>query len=162
MRFNFAFTLVMLAILAGMVLVAAQYPPDSRFMPWVVGIPAIALCLLQLGMDLRAARRPGKAAPHPGAEDLGEGEPPGTLRREAAMWGFFLALVGGILLFGFLVAVPLFVLVFLRLWARASWPLALGLVAAASVVLYLVFVKGLNVALHQGFVTQYVLDRWFE
>ena len=159
MRFNFAFTLVMLAILAGMVLVAAQYPPDSRFMPWVVGIPAIALCLLQLGMDLRAGRRSGRAEPQAGA---GEIDPPGTLRREAAMWGFFLGLVAGIVLFGFLAAVPVFVLLFLRTWARASWPLALGLVAAASAVLYLVFVQGLNVALHQGFVTQYVLDRWFE
>ena len=157
MRFNFAFTLVMLAILAGMVLVAAQYPPDSRFMPWVVGIPAIALCLLQLGMDLRAARRSGRA--EAGADEI---VPPGTLRREAAMWGFFLGLVAGILLFGFLAAVPVFVLLFLRTWARASWPLALGLVAAASVILYLVFVQGLNVALHQGFVTQYVLDRWYE
>ena len=153
------FTLIMLAILAGMVLVAAQYPPDSRFMPWVVGIPAIVLCLLQLGVDLRAARRSGRAQPQAGVEDS---DPPGTLRREAAMWGFFLGLVAGILLLGFLVAVPLFILLFLRIWARASWPLTLGLVGAACVLLYLVFVQGLNVALHQGFATQYLLDRWYE
>lgn len=159
MRFNFAFTLIMLAILAAMVGIAAQYSPDSRFMPWVVGIPAIALCLLQLGLDWRAARGSRPAGSHGGAE---QSEPPAALRREAAMWGFFLGLVGGILLFGFLVAVPVFVLVFLRTWARASWPLALGLVAAACVILYLVFVQGLNVALHQGFVTQYVLDLWYE
>ena len=145
-----AFTLVMLAILVAMVGMAAQYPPDARFMPWVVGIPAIALCLLQLGRDLRAARRAAGDA---------QGERR-TLRREAAMWGYFLGLVGGILLFGFLLAVPVFILVFLRHWARASWPLALGLVAAAAVVYYLVFVQGLNVALHQGFVTQYVLERF--
>jgi uncharacterized membrane protein YfcA len=145
-----AFTLVMLAILVAMVGMAAQYPPDARFMPWVVGIPAIALCLLQLGRDLRAARHAA------GEAQEGEGS---TLRREAAMGGYFLGLVGGILLFGFLLAVPVFILVFLRHWARASWPLALGLVAAAAVVYYLVFVQGLNVALHQGFVTQYVLER---
>lgn len=152
------FTFVMLAILAAMVGVAAQYPPDSRFMPWVVGIPAIALCLLQIALDLRARRRPEN-----GDEDLGTGESeaPRMLRREAAMWGFFIALVAGILLFGFLAAVPLFILVFLRLWARASWPLALGLVAAASVILYLVFVQGLNVALHPGFATEYLLERFY-
>ncbi len=145
-----AFTLVMLAILVAMVGMAAQYPPDARFMPWVVGIPAIALCLLQLGRDLRAARRAAGDA---------QGERR-TLRREAAMGGYFLGLVGGILFFGFLLAVPVFILAFLRHWARASWPLALGLVAAAWVIYYLVFVQGLNVALHQGFVTQYVLDRF--
>lgn len=158
MRFNFAFTLVMLAILAGMVLVAAQYPADSRFMPWVVGIPAIALCLLQLGLDLRAARKSRRGQPQAGG---GEADPPGMVRREAAMWAFFLGLAGGVLLFGFLLAVPLFILVFLRTWARASWPLALGLVAAASVILYLVFVEGLNVALHQGFITEHLLERFF-
>ena len=152
------FTVVMLAIVAAMVGVAAQYPPDSRFMPWVVGIPAIALCLVQIALDLRARRRPQDGDEDPATR---ESEPPGTLRREAAMWGFFVALVAGILLFGFLVAVPLFVLAFLRVWARASWPLALGLVAAACVILYLVFVQGLNVALHQGFVTEALLERFY-
>jgi len=147
-----AFTLVMLAILVAMVGMAARYPPDARFMPWVLGIPAIALCLLQLGRDLRAARRAA-------GEAQGERR---TVRREAAMWAYFLGLVGGILFFGFFLAVPVFLLVFLRQWARASWPLALGLVAATSVIYYLVFVQGLNVALHQGFVTQYVLERFAE
>lgn len=147
-----AFTLVMLAILVAMVGMAARYPPDARFMPWVVGIPAIALCLLQLGRDLHAARRAAGAV---------QGERR-RARREAAMWAYFLGLVGGILLFGFLVAVPVFLLAFLRHWARARWPLALGLVAAGSVICYLVFVQGLNVALHQGFATQYVLERFAE
>lgn len=145
MRFNVGFALVMLASFAAMVGIAAQYPADSRFMPWVVGIPALALCLAQLGLDLR--RREGP-----------EREAAASPRREAAMWAYFLALVGGILLFGFRVAVPLFILVFLRHWARASWPLALGLTAAASVILYLVFVQGLNVALHEGFVTRLLLS----
>jgi hypothetical protein len=144
------FTLVMLAILVAMVGMAAQYPPDARFMPWVVGIPAIALCLLQLGRELGAARRAAGEA---------QGEP-GTLPREAVMWSYFLGLVGGILFFGFLLAVPAFLLVFLRQRARASWPLALGLVVAASLIYYLVFVEGLNVALHQGFITEYLLERF--
>jgi hypothetical protein len=139
------FTLVMLAILVAMVGMAAQYPPDARFMPWVVGIPAIALCLLQLVRELRAA-----------GEARGE---PSSLGREAAMWGYFLGLVGGILLFGFLLAVPVFLLAFLRHWARASWPLALALAGAASLVYYLVFVEGLNVALHQGFLIEQLLER---
>lgn len=152
------FTVLMVAILAAMVGVAAQYPPDSRFMPWVVGIPAIGLLLLQIAFDLHARRRPEDGDTDSGA---GEEPAPGMLRREAAMWGFFVALVAGILLFGFLVAVPLFILAFLRVWARASWPLALGLVAAACVILYLVFVQGLNVALHRGFVTEALLERFY-
>jgi hypothetical protein len=145
-----AMTLVMLSICVAMVGIAAQYPPDARFMPFIVGIPAIALCLLQLVLDFRASRRNQAPAAGEAVE----------LRRELLMWAYFITLVGGILLFGFLLTIPLFALVFLRHWARASWRFALGLTAAASVVLYLALVQGLGVALHPGFVTEYVLERF--
>lgn len=160
MRFNLAFTLVMLAVFAAMVGVAAQYPPDARFMPWVIGIPALALCLVQLVLELRSGGRPDGGA-HAAAQDAVP-QPPGSMAREAAMWGYFLGFVGGILLFGFLAAVPVFIVVFLRHRARAGWPLALGLAAGASLLLYLVFVQALNVALHPGFVIQSILDRLAE
>lgn len=147
-----AMTVVMLSIFVAMVGIASQYPPDARFMPFIVGIPAIALCLLQLGLDLRGAF--GSEASAPAAHDGG------TVRREMIMWAYFIGLVGGLLLFGFVLAIPVFVAVFLRHWARTSWRFALGLTAAASIVLYLVFVEGLGVALHPGFVTGYVLDRF--
>ena len=41
-----------------MVGVASTYPPAARFMPFIVGIPAIALCLLQLALDLYRRRAP--------------------------------------------------------------------------------------------------------
>ena len=149
---KFAMTVVMLSVFVAMVGIASQYPPDARFMPFIVGIPAIALCLLQFGLDFRDALR--SKAPAPAAHDER------TVRREMIMWAYFIGLVGGLLLFGFLLAIPVFVVVFLRHWARTSWRLALGLTAAAAVILYLVFVQGLGVALHPGFVTEYVLDRF--
>ena len=51
-------TLVMLTIFTVMVGVASPYPGDARFMPFVVGIPAIGLCLLQLFLDWRAGEPP--------------------------------------------------------------------------------------------------------
>lgn len=140
---------VMLAIFVAMAGVAFQYPPDARFMPLVVGVPAIALCLLQLGLDFRDSARSGASA-----------EGTIELRREALMWAYFIGLVAGILVFGFLLTIPVFVVVFLRHWAQASWRFALGLTAAASLILYLAFVQGLGVALHPGFVTEYVLERY--
>lgn len=180
-------TVVMLAIFIAMVGIASQYPPLSRFMPFVVGIPAIALCLLQLYLDFRKSRRVGEPASATargtnekprekisritgGSIDLdfarerlapGAGTPLSfeTIRRELAMWGYFLGLVGGVLLFGFLVAVPVFITLFLRQWAKASWPFALGLTAIGSAILYLIFIQGLNVNLYSGFATEYVLGR---
>jgi hypothetical protein len=142
-------TVVMLAIFVTMVGIAFQYPPDARFMPLVVGVPAIALCLLQLGLDLRDSAR--SEPPADGAIEL---------RRELVMWAYFIGLLAGILAFGFLLTIPVFVVVFLRHWAQASWRFALGLTAAASLILYLAFVQGLGVALHPGFATEYVLERF--
>jgi len=149
---KFAMTVVMLSVFTAMVGIASQYPPDARFMPFIVGIPAIALCLLRLGLDLRDALR--SKAPAPPAHDER------TVRREMIMWAYFIGLTGGLLLFGFLLAIPVFVVVFLRHWAQTSWRFALGLTAVASVVLYMVFVQALGVALHPGFVTEYVLDHF--
>ncbi len=50
-NFSTWLTAIMLLIFATMVGIATQYPADARFMPFVVGIPGIALCLLQLALD---------------------------------------------------------------------------------------------------------------
>ena len=50
---NSFMTLLMLAIFTSMVIVASRYPAGARFMPFVLGFPAIALCLLQLFLDAR-------------------------------------------------------------------------------------------------------------
>ena len=51
-------TLLMLVIFTVMVGVASTYPPGARFMPYTIGIPAIALCLLQLALDYYRSRHP--------------------------------------------------------------------------------------------------------
>ncbi len=82
-----------------------QFPPNARFMPFVVGIPGIALCLLQLGMDL--LRAPGnqlaenfQAASKAGvpANLVPEEEPefgPHTVSGELTMWAYFRRLYRG-------------------------------------------------------------------
>jgi hypothetical protein len=161
-------TILMLAIFVVMVGIATRYPAQARFMPFVVGIPGIALCLLQLWLDLRDARRGRLAEPvgSPGTLDEPwranpEAAPPPAdrVRRELALWGYVLGLVAGVLLFGFWVTIPLFILGFLRFWGRASWAFSLGLAISVSLVSYVAFVQGLQVILHEGFVTEYLLDR---
>ena len=53
------------------------------------------------------------------------GSTPGEqLRREAIAWAYFLALIVGVILFGFHIAVPVFLVLFLRFRAETSWKLA--------------------------------------
>ena len=58
-NFSTWLTLIMLVIFTTMVLISLGYPAGARFMPLVVGIPGILLCLGQLVMDWFASHRPG-------------------------------------------------------------------------------------------------------
>jgi hypothetical protein len=163
-------TAVMLVIFTTMVGLATQYPEDARFMPLVVGIPGIALCVLQLSLDAVRAyeghsllyyfRSAPKAGKPPEAE---AGEPPEfgphTVKREWVMWGYAVGFIAGVLLFGFYVAIPIMLLTFLRREARQSWTFSLLLSAAATAVLYLAFAVVLKIELHPGFITEPILHR---
>jgi len=178
--------LLMLAIFAVMVGMATQYPPQARFMPFVIGIPGLVMCVIQLFLEIRDARS--------GAEDEDEGKSEmqkaeeevaritgrkmdfheaegatamvveesreGRGRRELIMWGSFLALIAGILLFGFWISVPLFILTFLHFYAERSWRFSLLLTAIATTIFYCAFVLGLKVILHEGFVVEAIKEHF--
>lgn len=180
-------TLVMLTIFVVLIFIASGYPANARFMPFVVGLPAIALCLLQLALDIREKRRVAVAGDQRSSIEAAQEtvsriagrqvdfdiahEPPPviveaaplteaqTVRREFVLWGYFLAFIVGILLFGFWVAIPVFLVTFLRFQAKSTWRTSLIMGLAASVAFFLIFEKGLRVSLHPGFVTGYVFDQ---
>jgi hypothetical protein len=157
-RFSTVVTLIMLAIFVTMVGVAATYSEKARFMPFVVGIPGIGLCLLQLAMELRGAR---KARPAGGEVHASISlEAPGDLSvaSEIRTWAYFVAYIGGVLLFGFHVAVPILVATYLYLEAKLS-ALAAGLAAAAfTLAVYLMFERLLEFRLHEGVLTERLIN----
>lgn len=185
MKYSNSFmTVVMLAIFVVLVGLASGYPPGARFMPFVVGIPAIVLCLLQLALDARE-RRLGETEVSDTRSELEKAEekvsrmvgrrvdfqishefmagagaeipPEEMVRREMMLWGYFLGFIAGIILFGFWVAIPIFVVAFLRFQAQASWLFSLGLGIGASSLMYFGFERLFRVVLHTGFITDYVL-----
>src|SRR3954468_15638306 len=118
---NSFMTLLMLVIFTGMVIIASRYPAGARFMPFVLGFPAIALCLLQLFLDARERHRANvpMSTPAGDAEKIAQAqasravghdvqfdvavEPPvedvldprEQIRREAIAWAYFLGLIVG-------------------------------------------------------------------
>jgi Tripartite tricarboxylate transporter TctB family len=182
---SLAMTLVMLAIFVTFVFIASGYPANARFMPFVVGIPAIGLCLLQLVLDLRERRRVvavDRRSTFERAQDtvsriagrqvdfeVAHGQPAiveteippegETVRRELVLWAYFLGFIGGILLFGFWAAIPVFLVAFLRFQAKSSWRTALVLGLGASLAFFFIFEKGLGVSVHPGLVTGYMFDQ---
>jgi hypothetical protein len=174
-------TVLMLTIFTVMVAISSQYPAGARFMTFVVGFPAIALCLLQLVLDLREARNDaaraavGEMAGVPAdtsgvpvnpslqmqmnADGLAVEYTQEVVRKEIIVWGYIFGLIGSILLFGFYITVPIFLVVFLRLYAKARWRMAILLPAAVSAFLYVMLGYVFRMTLHIGFVTEYLLDR---
>ena len=134
-------TLVMLLIFVAMVATAWGYPPQSRFLPLLIGIPGIVLTLVQLFHDIR--ERSAAAAP---ADE----------RKEVVLLGYFVGLVAGVILFGFWLTAPVFLVLFLRRHEREKWWSVASLTATAWLVIYLVFDRLLEITLHGGFITEYL------
>jgi len=171
---NSIMTVIMLIVFVVMVAIAGGYPNEARFMPFVVGIPAIILCFVQLFMDARernkSAEKPqthshgrevDAALAQAGLPSTSEVEllPQEHVRRELILCGYFLGFIAGILLLGFWGAIPVFLVAFLRFQAKASWTTSLVLGLGASLALFFIFERGLKVQLHRGFVAGYVMDQ---
>jgi hypothetical protein len=183
---SFVMNFVMLAIFIAFVAVASEYPPQARFMPFVVGIPAIALCLLQIFLDIRKSRRKvvevedtrseverarDEASRYAGrqveteataAEEIqvmdASSIPPNMVHREVLLWGYFLGFITSVLVLGFWFTIPVFLVTFLRNEAKLTWLKALMTGLVATTILYLAIAKGLRVDLFPGFLTAYLFD----
>lgn len=147
-------SLVMLAIFGGMVGMAMTYPPETRLLPLVIGIPGILLAAIQVGVDMAGARREAGSAKD--ADAVESALAAGTIKSELVLLAYLAALAAAILLFGFWLTIPVFLIVFLRAHEAESWRLTLGLALGAWAGLYLVFDQVLEILVHRGFVIDLV------
>jgi hypothetical protein len=138
----------MLAIFAGMVAMAFGYPPDGRFLPFVIGIPGTVLCVIQLALDIAESRR--ESGRRLTAEERR------NLRVAGALFVWLVGFMAAILLLGFLVAMPLVLFAFLRLQQREPLPLSLALSAGGLAGMWLVFDVMLRLPLHEGFLIEWL------
>ena len=146
------FTTVLAAGLAAGIYTAKDWPVETRLLPWVVGVPGLLLALIQLTLDL-VARGRTEETPATDLIDLPTDRslpPEVVMRRVSAFYGWFLGLVAGVWLFGFFIAVPAFVFLYLLLRAQEKWWSALIYTGATVGFLWLVFEEILRVLWPQG------------
>ena len=74
----------------------------------------------------------------------------GEKKREISVIAWFSGCTAVIYFLGFLIGIPLFLFLFLKLWAKESWLLSVVLATAVLVVVYFTFVYILRVPLHGG------------
>lgn len=139
---------IMLVIFAGMVAMATAYPADGRFLPFVIGIPGTALCVVQLALDIVAARQDPRRRP--------TADQRRALRIAGILFAWLVLFMLLVLLLGFLYATPLALFAFLYLQQRESLALSLSLSAGGAVGTWLMFDIMLRLPLHNGFLIEWL------
>lgn len=92
---------------------ALSWPLKAKLFPLVIGIPLVFLALAELWLSLRTTLAPAEAE---------DGVPRAlALRRTLAAAGWIGGFFAAIVLLGFPLAVPAFVLLYLRLQGSESW-----------------------------------------
>jgi len=124
-RWSFWFSLLLLLIVLVFVLLSFGYSADARLVPLVVGIPTLALAILVL----LGERYPRLTTLFDvSLEDLGKVGHAESAPTETHSTGKLLALLAwmfGLLILvflaGYVIAIPIFTLLFLKISTRASW-----------------------------------------
>jgi Tripartite tricarboxylate transporter TctB family len=139
-------SLTFLVIFSSAVLVAKlSYPPEAASMPLIVGGVGAALSLLQLIRELRASR----SATY---------EERINLRKDVPIYLWVWAFVIAIVAFGFVIAAPFVLCVYLRWRSREPWWLCVTLSLSVLALLYGVFQIALGVPLFEGLLTPLIED----
>ena len=71
-------------------------------------------------------------------------------KRELSVIAWFSGCTAAIYFLGFLIGIPLFLFMFLKIWAKESWLLSSVLAAVVLGVVYFAFIYILRVPLHSG------------
>jgi hypothetical protein len=144
------FIVILLALATAMTVMSLQFSFESRLLPFTCAALAAGLLLFLLLMGYQSglarwyARQERQAltdlAPMTREER----------RKERTIFAWFLGGVVLVFLVGFLVAIPLFLFLFLRLHARESWAISVVLPLCVGAIVYGGFVYVLRVPLEGG------------
>ena len=154
MRRNYQALFGLAILLAGIWALAAtrDWRLQTALYPRVIGVPLVILAAIEVVLSLRGKEEEQRQAVDTALSDSVPADIAARRTAVAFAWllGFFLTIV----LVGFPVAVPLFVLAFLRVQGRESWMLSVVLAAGAWLAFYLVFNKVLHLPFTEGLLWQ--------
>lgn len=157
----------MTALVATMVVEATTFTRSPRLLPLIVGIPTLALLLIQVVRDVRrmvSGDRTGGTASEQEADRYSGNDPADGADDSAALanaspvvgtlWVLLLVLI--VWLLGFLVAIPIFIVLFMRYFGRETWRLSILFAIGTFVVTYLFFVVVIEVQLIPGRLAEFL------
>ncbi len=147
------FTVFVLLLMVGLVATARQWQYQARLFPWTIGIPTMALCFLQLGLDLFRGR--GEDGDVAGMMDLPVDRSVPVvvvIKRAVNIFGWIFGLYASIWLIGFILSVPLFLVLYLGVQAGESWKVAVTYMLVMVVFMVGVFEMVLHIPWPPGLI----------
>ena len=158
------FTFFLLGIVGLMLVLTFGYRPGTRLLPQILGMCTLGLmiflCMMVISPKFASwyQKVEGKSPLMGMSKELIESgkkvEQKDMKKREISVVGWLLFLMGITYILGFLVAIPLFLFLFLKLWAKEGWVLSLCMSGTVLGVVFFVFVYILQLPLHEGIVFQ--------
>ena len=148
------FSLGLVLLLAFLIYVSTGYNQLARLVPLVVLVPGFIAAVIQLGLEVRAAFFPKKnAAAEQPEEDESSVKLPARekFQRELVAIGWLLGFFVMIIVLGQVVAIPLFVLIFMRVFGRESWRASIAFAALCWLFAYGIFVYIMRNELYPGY-----------
>ena len=144
------FMIFLLVIMLLMVFTSFSYSPGSRMLPMISGIFSALLMgfmvLISFSPQIAFFYQKFEKKSVLSEKTLKEDEK----KRERSVFAWFSGCTAIIYFLGFLIGIPVFLFLFLKLWAKESWLLSVILSTVVLAVVYFTFVYILRVPLHRG------------
>jgi hypothetical protein len=151
------FTFVFLIFFIVFVYTAQDWRLQARLYPWAIGIPMLALAVIQLILDLRGYERKPTGDAAPVDFQFQQAVDPALARRRTYnifgwLFGFFIS----IYLLGFSITIPLMVFTYLKIQSNESWSISITLTIIAWLFFHFLFVKLLTLPFPDGLIVTWL------
>ena len=144
------FTGCVIVLLALALWQSRNFGVRAGLFPWVIGTPTLLLALIQLAKDFKGHKK--VSGPAFEAEGAVEVSPEVATRRTLTILGWTVGFFVAIWLLGFSYAVPLTMVLYLKLAGREKWPITVIMTFCTWGFFYLLFQKMLNVPFPDGLI----------
>ena len=145
-----AFTVCVIVLLALALWQSRNFGVRAGLFPWAIGTPTLLLALFQLAKDLKGRKK--VSGPAFEAEGAVEVSPAVATRRTLTILGWTVGFFLAIWLLGFSYAVPLTMVLYLKLAGREKWPITAIMTVCTWGFFYFLFQQILNVPFPDGLI----------
>lgn len=154
------FTACAILIVGALLWLASGYPPRARYIPEIVAIFALVCLSIQLVIEIVTGlrQRTTPLPEGPPAEEAEAVQAGGSVRLELIAYFWLAGMLLGLFLVGFLVSIPLYVLLYLRFQAKIGWLGAFLYGFGTWAFTYFLFVRLFEIRLYYGILFESWMD----